>query len=208
MRYLSVADEYRESLKKSNVSIMTLVQLNFSTTNIVRVCSAGYTVKWNTFDWIGVGNVGSISAIEESSDLGVKGVEMTLTGVPTDLISVAFLEDYQWKPVYIYMAPMSLDLTLNANWDTYPLIDSITDTIDVYGGLPPALIFSGRIDKMDIRFGKTATIILRAESRLIDWKRPKIRRYNNEDQKIRFPNDRGFEYIERIANATIQWGPK
>lgn len=209
MRYTDSAQEFRDSLSASNVALMTLVQLEFSPTNIVRVCSAGYTVTWNNYDWIGVGNVGSISAIEESGDLGVKGVEMTLTGVPTDLISVAFLENYQWRPVYIYIAPMGNDLTLNANFDIFPLVDSITpDTIDTYGGLPPTLIFSGRIDKMDIRLGKTATITLKAESRLVDWSRPKIRRYNNEDQKIRFPNDKGFEYIERITNATIQWGPK
>ena len=59
---------------------------------------------------------------------------------------------------------------------------------------------------MDIKLGKTATVNITAESRLIDWARPRIRRYTNADQNERFPGDKGFEFVSDTTDKEIVWG--
>jgi len=67
-------------------------------------------------------------------------------------------------------------------------------------------MFKGRMDTMNIALGKTATITLTAESRLIDWSRPRIRRYTNADQQERFSADKGFEFVSDTVEIEIVWG--
>ena len=59
---------------------------------------------------------------------------------------------------------------------------------------------------MDIDVGATATITVNAESRLADWDRPRVRRYNHEDQQIDYPGDMGFEFVPQMATKELRWG--
>jgi hypothetical protein len=53
---------------------------------------------------------------------------------------------------------------------------------------------------------ETATIAVGAESRLIDLQRPRVRRYTHESQKSRFPNDKGFEFVNDLQDKKFAWG--
>lgn len=167
----------------SHVPYVYFVQMEFS--SALRVCSAGYDMDWNGATWLGLGSLGSIEPIQEQASLEAIGVRLTLTGVPTDLISITLGEQYQGKACQIWFAPLSADLRLVSQ---------------------PVRLFSGRMDTMDTEVGETSTITVSAESRMVAWDKPRARRYNNEDQQSRFPGDRGFEFVAQMVEKSLIWG--
>ena len=71
----------------------------------------------------------------------------------------------------------------------------------------PFTLFDGQMDKMNIQdSGDTANVTITCESKLISLQNPKIRRYTLEDQKLDFPNDKGFEFIPSLQDKVITWG--
>ena len=139
------------------------------------------TVDGETY--VGGGTLISVSAIEETAEIGAKGVSMMLTGVSSSILATALAENYQYRIANIYVG------TINGN------------TVSSYK------VFSGRMDVMTIgEQGDNCTIDLTAESRLIDLERPRLRRWTSEDQKALDPDDKGFEFVNSLQEATIKWG--
>lgn len=166
-------------------SFVIFVELDFAS-GFVRACNANVSLDWNSYTWSGVGNLGSIQTIEEVADLEAKGVSLQLSGIPSAMISRALGEHYQGRSCKIWVAP--LDPTNHT---------AIPD---------PVLVFSGRMDTMQIELGEQARISVTAESRLADWDRPRIRRFNNADQKTEYVTDSGFEFVEQMVEKEIRWG--
>lgn len=134
--------------------------------------------------YTGAGSLLAISAIEETGEIAARGVTMTLTGISSDLISVALSENYQNRTAKIYIGTIADD-----------------NSISSYQ------IFGGRLDVMTIEeSGETATISVTAENRLIDLERPRIRRYTSEDQKSLYPGDLGLDYVNDLQDKTLDWG--
>lgn len=144
------------------------------------------TISWNQVNYLGIGTLGTISAIEESAEIQGAGVKVTLSGVPGALISSALLEDYQNRPCYIYHA----------------FFDVNTDALI----LDPVLIFEGEIDTMEVAVGSSATISVSCENILARWQRPNVRRWTDIEQRRRYPDDKGFQYVSESAERQIYWG--
>lgn len=149
---------------------------------------------WNgvgdlTFDsatYSGLGDLLSISQIDESSDISARGINVTLTGLKNSFLSLALNEDYQGRALTVYLGAFDSTGSLIAD---------------------PVVVFSGFMDVMTItESGDSSTISLAVENKLIAFERTKERRYTPEDQKIDFPNDRGFEYVADTARQEIIWG--
>jgi hypothetical protein len=143
------------------------------------------TLTWDGNNYSGVGHYGGISQVEEDSEQSASAVSFYLTGIDSSLISTALGEHYQGRDIVSYIAFL--------NPDGQIILD-------------PVIEFKGRMDNMDIRLGKTATIELRAADERADWDRPRIGRWNNADQHARFPDDKGFEFAEETNNKEIRWG--
>lgn len=142
-------------------------------------------ITWNGVVWSGAGNLIGVSDVTESQELRAVGTAVTLSGIPSELISIALAEDYQGRPCAIYLGAL----------------DGSTLVADPYK------IFGGIMDVMEIDdAGEFASITLAAESRLIDLERPRERRYEHEDQQALFAGDRGLEYVPTIQDAPIIWG--
>lgn len=182
MRSLTTAA--KDAFRQLNFPSLVLVELDFSD-GVVRLCNAGYTFSWNGHDWLGIGNLGSIEAISEGIALQMYGCKLTLSGIPSEMISEAFTSNYQGRNAIIYLAPLTADYAFIAD---------------------PVVVFKGRMDTMDIEIGATATISLAVESRLVDWDRPRIRRFNDEDQRSEYPDDRGFRYVDQMVQKDLKWG--
>jgi hypothetical protein len=130
------------------------------------------TIDGNTYT--GTGELLGISQIEET----------TLTGVPSDLLSLALQTPYQGRVCNIYFGVV--------NGNTY---SSLTE------------IFSGFMDEMNIDEGPDyATIELKVENKLVDLERARVRRYTSEYQKSKYPNDKGFDFVEAIQGKPVLWG--
>jgi hypothetical protein len=173
------------ALAGENVPLLCFIELQFGS-GTVRVCNAAYNFSWDSYTWIGAGQVLGVSGVEEGADLQAYGVTMRLSGVPAAYVSVALNEHYQGRTAKIWAAPLDSSYTIIAD---------------------PVLVFNGRMDVMPIRMdGGSAVIELSIESRLIDWERPRVRRYNDADQQAEYPGDLGLQYVEQMVSKDLIWG--
>jgi hypothetical protein len=167
-----------------NVPILLLVEMHFGS-GTGYFCNAGYTFKWNGNSYLGLGNLGSIDAIEEGNSIQSYGAGFKISGVDPAKIEIAMNEDYQNKPVFVRIAILD---------ESYNIVGT------------PTLVFSGLMDRMPITLGSSASITVTAESRLVDWDRARIRYYTDADQQSFFPGDLGFQYVNQSADKEITWG--
>ena len=144
------------------------------------------TLSFGGDDYIGAGNLLNISEVVETQKTEARGIKIELTGIPTDLISVALGEDYQDRVITIDLA----------------LVDATGDII-----LDPYRYFSGKADVMTIEeSAETAIIIMTAESDLIILKRVNERRRTSEDQKLTYTGDTFFDSVTALQSKDIVWG--
>lgn len=168
----------------SHIRLVALVHLDLSSGH-VRANSSDRTITYDGADYLGVGDLGRIGTFGETTDLSAEALNLELSGIDPDYIDIAVNEHVQGRPARLWLAFLD---------STYVLIAD------------PVLIFRGRIDTMEVELGDTATVRLRVESRLADWDRPRIRRYTHEDQKARFPSDKGLEFVAQTTEREIVWG--
>lgn len=141
--------------------------------------------SWNSETWNGNGWLHEPGSIRETAEIRANGVEVTLTGVPTTLLSLALRETRQSNKGTLYLAIFDADGDLI--------------TVDTR--------FVGNLDKTEIEERANGSVIsLKYESRLIRLESPRERRWTNEDQKIDYPSDRGFEYVTFLRQQRIYWG--
>lgn len=166
------------------VSRTVAVEMDFPS-GLLRVngSPADFQILGNTY--LGIGGLGAISATEESAELRAYGLTLSLSGIPRDMVAVALGQAYQGRRVTVWEVLFH------------------TETWAVLAD--PVVVFRGRMDTMDVRMGEMATIIVKAENRLADWERPRIRRYTDEDQQQAHPGDRGFRFVSATAEKEIIW---
>ena len=71
----------------------------------------------------------------------------------------------------------------------------------------PYLVFSGLVDKPSVHVGTdTLSITLALENRLLNLQRANQRRYTAADQKIYFPTDMAFNWVESLNDIALRWG--
>tara|TARA_R100001509_G_scaffold133431_1_gene87016 strand:- start:249 stop:881 length:633 start_codon:yes stop_codon:yes gene_type:complete len=163
-------------------------------------------------EYTGAGTLLSIGQLEETSEIAVRGLDFTLSGIPSDLLSLALSEPYQGRPLTLYFGITDLQTTFILKEDGgFVLLesgDNLLDEEDIGDGTP-AQMFRGFLDTMTIQEGAdTATISVTVENRLIDLERSRVLRYTDQSQKARFPDDKGFAFVEDLQDKTIQWGRK
>lgn len=141
------------------------------------------TALGNTYT--GSGNLLSVSDFEETQDLNAQGITLTLSGIPSNLLSVALGEDYKSRECNIYIGALD---------DTNILVSD------------PYRVFSGFMDVMKIiEGGETSEIQLSAESKAVILTRKKDRRYTPEDQKKDFTGDKGLDFVPLMQDREIIW---
>jgi len=137
-------------------------------------------------DYVGAGDLLSISEIAESADLTANGASVTLTGLKTSLIQTARDEDYQGRKMTIALGAMN-------------------ETADVIA--TPAIMFTGFMDVMTINDGgEYSTINVTCENKLIAFERSNRRRNTDGDQRIDYPADEGFSFVTAIQEKDFYWG--
>lgn len=152
----------------------------------VRFWSGLGTIAWDGHDWTGAGNLAGVSAIEETGDVQANGVTLSLSGIPSALVSLVLEEARQGLPGTVWLGFLAADGTVVAD---------------------PAIAFAGRLDVPQIEDGATtATIAISYENRLRDLERAREYRYTDESQKLFHPEDKGFEYVPSLQEWSGTWG--
>ena len=178
---------------------------------VLRLWTGQGTLVYNGQEYFGTGNMLDISSIEETTEMSAKGASLTLSGVPSEVISLALTEAYQGRTCNIYFG-----LFQKGFLETE---DSVEDA-EVYilkqdGGYivletnktSLTEVFTGYMDQMSIDEGPDAsTIQLTVENRLVDLERPRVGRFTSEYQKSVYPDDKGFDFVESMQTLQLNWG--
>ena len=152
----------------------------------LRLWSGLGDISWNGSVWTGAGNLMGIGAIEESADVVATGTTISLSGIPTDLVSLCLADARQGMPGKVWIGFMTAAMAVIAD---------------------PILAFAGRLDVPSIMDGaERCEIQITYESRLIDLNRSREFRYTHESQQLFSAGDRGFEYVSALQDKEVRWG--
>ena len=141
---------------------------------------------WNGNTYVGVGDLGQISVIEEGATVEAKGISLTLSGIDSTMLADALQESQLGLPATIYLALY-----------TGPGGTIIAD---------PLTAWSGFTDQPEIVLtGPTAEITLRLESVLLELNKPVDRRYTLQDQQVQAPGDIAFQFVPSLQEISFVW---
>ena len=163
----------------------------------------------NTF--YGTGNMLDISAVEETVEMAVKGATLTLSGAPSDVVSLALSQPYQGRQAKIYFGLFQKGrLETEASTDDNQYFILLQDGGKIMlerNETSLTEIFTGYMDQMNIEEGpESSTIQLKIENKLIDLERPRVGRFTSEYQKSVYPEDKGFDFVESLQDLKLNWG--
>lgn len=191
-----------------SVSPAVMIEMFFDS-GTLRMWTGYGTVDFNGETFFGAGNMIGFSTIEETEELEAKGIVVSLNGIPSSLIAISLTEKTRARPFRMYLASYTTQRYV-ATEDGTGVVDLEDDSgsvllenqlIDV-----PYKIFSGLMDVIEfVDNGQEATLRLSVENALIIGRRTKVRRYTSEDQKKRFPNDKGLDFINQLQDKELVW---
>lgn len=168
-----------------NVRMALLAEIHFSSDIVY--CWTGFgTFPYGGHDYLGLGNLATVSTIQEGSTVQADGITLTLDGIDPTLISEALGEIQQGLPCLLSMAFFDANQALIGT---------------------PVLCFAGRVDEPTIDEGtETCTISIACENRMALLNQQNERRYSDQEQRRDYPNDCGFAYVNAIQNWASTWG--
>lgn len=138
-----------------------------------------------TETFLGGSSLVGIQPNEETADIQATGCTFSLNGIDNASISLALTEDYQGRNATLFVGAFSSGAVV----------------------ADPYILFKGFMDTMDISDnGQTASIQVKAESRLVSLQKARIRRFTEQDQKLIDSTDEGLGYVLDLQNRTIAWG--
>ena len=168
------------ALSQPEVEPFYAVEMSFDTAP-VRFWTGYGERTINSQTYLGTGSLLSISGLEEVNDISAKRVTLQLSGVPTDLVSLALQEPYQRRECKIYFGT--------------------TDTST------PIEVFSGLMDVMTIEDGGDSSVIsLTVESKLVRLEKASNWRYTEANHQSRHSTDTFFSYVSGLQGRDIIWG--
>jgi len=176
------------ALAQQHVAIVSFAKLEFPSGTVYVHNSLG-TYTWGGQDWLGVGDLGSISQVEEGLDVSPYAITLTLSGLDATISGVALTEDYYLHPVTVYLGVLDTDDVL------------ISD---------PTQIWAGFMDQMNMSVGADGgdAIQLIAESELSRFNKSLNLMYTNVAQQEKSAGDLFFSHMHKIEGAKIDWGAK
>jgi hypothetical protein len=167
------------ALAADNIKPFYAVNLEFATpvyywTGIGTLVSGSITYQ-------GAQDLLAIDGLSETGDLTANGATLTLSGVPSALVTIALATPYHGRKCKIYFG--------------------------VKGNSNLTEVFSGYMDKMTISENESgATITVNVENKLVDLDRVRVRRYTHESQKTRYASDTFFSFMADMSDKTVNWG--
>lgn len=172
------------AINSDSVSVFWACDLEFDDPNDLHFWNGIGDLDIDGTTYTGAGDLLSVSDLRESSDIAAYGATLTLSGIPSNLISLARSEPYQGREARVKFG------------------------IETGGTRYTVTVFTGEMDQMNIRLGPdTCTISIDVESRLVDLNRARTRLFTDADQQSRFPGDKAFEFVTRLQSESLEWQP-
>ena len=176
------------ALSRPRLQIAQLVSMHFSS-GVVALNSTTRDLVFEGITYKGAAGLGTIAQIEDSIGSEVKGLQLTMSGLASELLALALADAtvVQGAQLVIRLAILEEDGTI---------IDAPVDWL-------------GYLDTMPIQAdGDTCTITVTAESSAVDLLRGNAMTTSNADQQALYPGDRAFEYIVSQDGVPVVWPTK
>lgn len=154
-----------------------------------RYVTAGTDMTWNSNTWKGIGDAVQIEPITESDRVEAPYVRFVLGAVPSARVSQALATASQGRRATLWLG----------------LLDP--STMGLIG--TPVKEFEGRLDAPALSEsagdeGEPVTVVsITAESRMASLLGAAVRRYTDEDQQSRYPNDDFFKFTPELSQRPI-----
>ena len=167
-------------------------------------------VNYNGVQYTGVGSLIGIGQVEETSELSARGATVSLSGIPSTMLSLALQEKYQGRK-----ATISFGVFVGGQASGWAINNSVwTDSgawsdAQYWNDYSVSImnLFNGYIDQMNISESSgNCTITVTIESKLIDLERPREFRFNSASQKSLYPGDLGLDFVESLQGKQFNWG--
>jgi hypothetical protein len=174
------------ALSSQHVALVTFAKLEFPSGTLYLHNSIG-TYTWGGNDWLGTGDLGEISQIEEGAQISPYKLTLTLSGLDATISGAALTEDYYLQPVTVYLGALNADDELIAD---------------------PTVVWEGAMDQMEISVGAEGgdAIVLTAESELARFDKASNLKYTDAQLQTDSAGSLGFEFMADIEGSKIRWG--
>lgn len=140
---------------------------------------------WNGSTFTGIGSLGKISDISEGTGVRADGVTLTLSGLDPIWLGESLTDVQIGAPATVWFGNMVNGQMIGT----------------------PYQIFHGTVDRPIISgSGNTVSIALELENRLANLSRASNRRYTSADQRLYYPNDIAFGWVEQLNDLALRWG--
>lgn len=199
--------ELASEFQSKTMQPVYLAELEFDSQTLYLWTGYG-NLLYNGNIYTGMGNLIGLSDISETQDVEAKGVTAYLTGIPSVNISAALSENCRGRPFRLYIGMIGDIGYILAEDDPGYIKTELGGNIILESNfiVPPYRWFSGLMDFMEISMtGESHTIQLHVENVLITARRARIGRYTDADQRSRYPNDKGLEFINALQDKEIVW---
>ena len=78
------------------------VEMNFDSDNVLRLWTGVGTLTFEGVSWTGAGTLLGISSVEETKEIAAKGANISITGLPSEVLALALSTPYQGRTCKIY----------------------------------------------------------------------------------------------------------
>lgn len=149
--------------------------------------AVGYPHEEHNQVYSGVGDLLAVSEMTENSDLGARGITITLATTADNEFLVTLRERaYQGKPVEVFIGMLHADE------------GTTIGLMSMFSGFADQMIFSQQPSQV--------LVTLTAESKLIRLSKSSNRYLTKEDQALEFPDDKGLDFVYDLKEKKVLWG--
>lgn len=171
-------------IKENSVDPVLLFEFDYDS-GTQRYWTGFGSIAHNGNTYQGSGQAITMDPVEETDEVKASGTKLVLSGVPEDIISTALDENWKNRPARVHLGFLTEH-------------QAIAGTITLY---------EGRMDKKDLVDQiENLGVEINLEHELVDLKRPRERRWTNQDQKIDYEHDDFFEFTPTIQDKPLPWG--
>ena len=175
-------------LDDDHTFVFFAVKAEFDTSTIA-VHTSGGELTLDGVVYEGAGTLLQFSGVTATSELASSGITVGLSGMNATVLSHALTENYQNRPITIHQG------FLDAGGS------NVTGKMVIFKGRMQNITFTDDPDG-------TSTVVVQAENRLVDLKRPSNLRYTKESQETVSSGDTGFNRVQTLVDKKIVWGQK
>lgn len=188
MTALDVAQQ--TALEKAHVKFVYFVEFHFASL-VYRCCTLNLNVPWGGYEWIGLGQVGDITPIDEAKGTTSSAITFTLSLADTTFVALAAgpVEEYRGRAVVMHFCPLD---------DNFRLIGT------------PVRCWRGTMDTMTggvsgAHDQASGSLQLKCETSAYGIMRYPALRLNEAQQKQRYPLDTSLDRMNRLIGDKFPW---